>query len=168
MMQWMNQSQTTGGRTSSRTAASSQRAVHDRGAPAHERQLLGRPCAPQLSRAAGIRSAASHAAYARSSSKQTLAYLSGQRTTTPRVVHTPSIQQGARQRSPQRDGKYGDPTLIESSRRLVARLSAYREFRERSRAKQPADSSAADMRDSGETSSPEALNRFRVWQASSE
>ena len=34
---------------------------------------------------------------------------------------------------------------------------AYREFRERSRAKQPADSSAVDMRDSGETSSPEDL-----------
>jgi restriction system protein len=34
---------------------------------------------------------------------------------------------------------------------------AYREFRERSRAKQPADSSAVDMRESGETSSPEDL-----------
>jgi restriction system protein len=33
----------------------------------------------------------------------------------------------------------------------------YREFRERSRAKQPADSAAVDMRDSGETSSPEDL-----------
>lgn len=34
---------------------------------------------------------------------------------------------------------------------------AYREFRERSRAKQPADSSAVEMRESGETSSPEDL-----------
>ena len=34
---------------------------------------------------------------------------------------------------------------------------AYREFRERSKAKQPADSAAVDMRDSGETSSPEDL-----------
>src|ERR1700694_5520686 len=34
---------------------------------------------------------------------------------------------------------------------------AYREFRERSRAKQPADSSAVEMRDSGEASSPEDL-----------
>jgi restriction system protein len=34
---------------------------------------------------------------------------------------------------------------------------AYREFRERSRAKQPAESSADDMRERGETSSPEDL-----------
>ena len=34
---------------------------------------------------------------------------------------------------------------------------AYREFRERSRAKQPTDSSTVDMRESGETSSPEDL-----------
>ena len=34
---------------------------------------------------------------------------------------------------------------------------AYRDFRERSRAKQPADSTAVDMRESGETSSPEDL-----------
>ena len=34
---------------------------------------------------------------------------------------------------------------------------AYRDLRERSRAKQPADSTAVDIRDSGETSSPEDL-----------
>jgi len=34
---------------------------------------------------------------------------------------------------------------------------AYREFRDRSRAKQPTDSAAVEMRDSGETSSPEDL-----------